>query len=203
MLDKQLRSVKESVLRPAATWLGTQFTPTEITLAGGAIGIAAAGFAWQGWYMAGLGLWLVNRILDGLDGTVARMFNKQSDLGGYIDILVDNLIYAIVPIGLALSIGTPIVYVALIFMLAAFYINSASWMILSSILEKRAQGAKSSGEMTTVTMPHGLIEGTETIAFYVLFFLLPQLMPALFVVMGLLVLITVGQRLQWAWQHLD
>lgn len=203
MLDKQMRHVKEGVSQPIARWIGTRISPTEITLIGGVIGIVATVFAWQGWYIAGAGLWLLNRLFDGLDGTVARMFNRQTDFGGYLDIIVDNVIYALVPIGLSLSINSPVVYIALIFMLASFYVNSASWMFLSSILEKRAQGAKKSGEMTSVTMPHGLIEGTETIVFYTLFFLLPQFLGALFIIMGALVLITVIQRLNWAFYHLD
>ncbi|MGB7341869.1 MAG: CDP-alcohol phosphatidyltransferase family protein [Phototrophicaceae bacterium] len=203
MLDKQMRYAKESVLNPLARWVGNHISPTEITLLGGLVGITAAGFAWQGWYLAGLVLWIANRILDGLDGTVARLNNKQTDLGGYIDIIVDNIVYAVVPIGLALSVDTSITYLALIFMLGIFYVNSASWMFLSSIMEKRAQGANKSGEMTSVTMVDGLIEGTETIIFYSLFFLLPQFMGLLFIIMGSLVIVTIVQRLHWAYHNLD
>src|SRR5690606_4677499 len=116
MLDKRLRYVKETLLNPLANQLGEATSPTHITMMSGGIGIGAALLAWQGYYLAGLSLWLLNRFLDGLDGTVARKFDKQSDLGGYIDILVDYLIYAIVPIGLAISIGTVSLYLALIFM---------------------------------------------------------------------------------------
>ncbi|GAB5494489.1 MAG: CDP-alcohol phosphatidyltransferase family protein [Phototrophicaceae bacterium] len=203
MLDKQMRDVKERVLNPMAQWVGDNISPTEITIAGAIIGVVAAVFAWQCWYFAGLILFLINRVFDGLDGTVARMFNKQSDFGGYLDIIVDNLIYALIPMGLALSTGQPIVYIALLFLLLTFYVNSASWMILSSILEKRNRGAKDSGEMTTVTMVDGLMEGTETIAFFALFFLLPQFMAALFIIMGILVIVTILQRLYWSYHTLD
>lgn len=203
MLDKQLRDVKERVLNPMAQWVGENISPTEITITGAVIGIVSAIFAWQGWYLAGLILFLINRVFDGLDGTVARMFNKQSDFGGYLDIIVDNLIYALIPMGLALSTGEPIVYVALLFLLLTFYVNSASWMILSSILEKHNRGAKESGEMTTITMVDGLMEGTETIAFFALFFLLPQFMAALFIIMGILVIVTILQRLYWSYHTLD
>lgn len=205
MLDKHMRHVKEDVLAPATRWLGSELrlSPTQITLLGGAVGLVSAAVAWQGWYLLGLVFWIVNRILDGLDGAVARMFKKQSDLGGYIDIMVDDVIYAVIPIAIALSIGQASVYIALIFMLATFYVNMASWTVLSSILEKRNRGANKSGEMTTVTMPPGLIEGTETVAFYSLFFLLPNFTAALFIIMGILVIITIAQRMQWALNNID
>ena len=92
---------------------------------------------------------------------------------------------------------------ALLFLLLTFYVNSASWMILSSILEKRNRGAIESGEMTTVTMVDGLMEGTETIAFFALFFILPQFLAALFIIMGILVIVTILQRLYWAYHTFE
>ncbi|MEL6527200.1 MAG: CDP-alcohol phosphatidyltransferase family protein, partial [Chloroflexota bacterium] len=151
MLDKQLRYVKEDVLTPVARTVGEHFTPTQLTLIGGVIGVGAAVAGWQGMYVLGLGLWLVNRVFDGLDGAVARLFNKQSDIGAYIDIMVDDTVYALVPIGLALAVNEQSVYIALIFMLGVFYVNMASWTYLSSLLEKRNRGASTSGEMTSVT----------------------------------------------------
>jgi len=203
MLDKQMRRIKENVLTPIARHVGEHISPAGITITGAVIGLASAGVAWQGWYAAGLGLWLANRVLDGLDGTVARLYNKQSDIGAYLDIMVDFVIYAAIPVGLALSIGTASAYIALSLLLASFYVNSASWMYLSSLLEKRKQGATTSGEMTGVTMPAGLIEGTETIIFYTLFFLFPQSLTALFLIMTIPVIITIAQRILWALNNLD
>ena len=37
-------------------------------------------------------LFLINRILDGIDGTMARL--SKTDLGGYYDIVCDFFIYA-------------------------------------------------------------------------------------------------------------
>ena len=51
----------------------------------------------------------------------------------------------------------------------SFFVNAASLFLLSSILEKKALGAQSKKEMTTVNMPSALIEGTETIIFFSLF----------------------------------
>lgn len=197
-VDKQLREVKERVLDPGAEWLGQYVSPMQVTLAGGVVGVIAGAVTLQAAYGLGLALWLVNRVLDGLDGTIARKTNQQSDLGGYVDILIDHVVYASVPIFLAISVNRVEVYIALALMLMAFYTNAAGWAVLSSILEKRNLGAKAHSEKTTVSMPTGLIEGTETIIGYILFFLFPAYLEWLFLVMAVLVGLTIIQRLMWA-----
>ncbi|MEL6149186.1 MAG: CDP-alcohol phosphatidyltransferase family protein, partial [Chloroflexota bacterium] len=194
MLDRDIRVYKEKVLNPIAEFVNGGVHPTTITLISGVFGVAAAAAAWQQMYWLGLGFWAVNRILDGLDGTVARLTNQQSDLGGYIDIMVDDLVYSVVILGFAVGINTVPAYVAAGFLLVTYRVNAASWMYLSSLLEKRAQGAKSSNEMTSVTMPTGLIEGTETVIFYILFYLLPGFVTPLFWIFGALITVTIIQR---------
>ncbi len=202
MIDKVLRIPKEIALKPVALRLLRPIHPTTITLAACGIGILAALAAWQQMYALGLGLWLLNRLLDGLDGTVARLQNKQSDIGGYLDIVLDTVVYAIVPLALAIGINTPAVYMSVAALLGSFYINSASWMYLAALQEKHRHGAIARGEKTSITMPGGLVEGTETIVFFSLFFLLPNALVALYGLMAVLVLVTAMQRLVWAARHL-
>lgn len=202
MIDKVLRFPKEYALAPVAGRLLHSIHPTTITVIAFGVGVAAGVAAWQQAYGLGLALWWLNRILDGLDGTVARMHDKQSDVGGYLDIVLDIAVYAIIPVMLALSINTIEIYQSLAVLLGIFYINGASWMYLAALLEKRKQGAAAQGEMTAVTMPSGLIEGAETIFFFSLFFLFPHILVSLFLVMAALVLVTSAQRLVWATRHL-
>jgi phosphatidylglycerophosphate synthase len=198
MIDKALRLPKEWLLTPLARGPLRRIHPTTITVLAATVGVAAAGAAWQGWSMPAVGLWVVNRVLDGLDGTLARTTGQQSDLGAYLDILLDHLVYAAIPLGLALAAGTPAALIALALLLASFYLNGASWMYLAALLEKRNTGAAARGELTTVTMPAGLIEGAETVVFYTLFLLLPGLLVPLFGLMTALVLLTTIQRAVWA-----
>lgn len=198
MVDKLLRIPKEQALTPVAMHLLRRIRPTTLTLFAFSVGGAAALAIWQGYYLLGLVLWLLNRVLDGLDGTLARITDQQSDFGGYLDIMLDTVMYAIIPTALAFSVDTPHAYQVLILLLISFYVNSASWMYVAALLEKRRAGATASGELTTITMPSGLIEGTETIAFFVLFILFPHAIVALFIVMALLTFATIGQRLIWA-----
>lgn len=202
MIDKVLREPKESLLGPLVRGPLRRIHPTSITVVAAIVGVAAAVAAWQGLYVAALILWVVNRILDGLDGTLARITDQQSDLGAYLDILLDHLVYAAIPMGLALAANTSASYLALAALLASFYLNGASWMYLAALLEKRQAGARKQGELTTVTMPGGLIEGAETVVFYTLFLLLPGAIVPLFSLMAVLVVITASQRLIWALRNL-
>ena len=202
MIDKVLREPKESLLTPLVQGPLRRIHPTTVTVLAAVVGLAAAVAVWQGAYLPALALWAVNRVLDGLDGTLARITNQQSDLGAYLDIVLDHVVYTAIPLGLALAAGTSEAFLALALLLASFYINGASWMYLAALIEKRHAGAVAQGELTTVTMPGGLIEGAETVFFYSLFLLFPGALVPLFGLMAALVLITAGQRVPWAIRHL-
>lgn len=199
MLDNTLRHIKDRLLDPLARPLLTvhPIIITVIALVVGLVGIVLLTQQIYGW---GLACWLLNRFLDGLDGSVARLHRRQSDLGGYVDILADFMVYAGVPIALVFGEPSPGGYLSLVFLLACFYLNSASWLYLAAILEKRSYQAKT--ELTTIAMPAGLIGGAETIIFYSLFILWPTYLVFLYTLMGGLVLVTIAQRLVWAIKHL-
>jgi phosphatidylglycerophosphate synthase len=201
MFDNRMRQVKEKAFRPFALWF-RRVPPVALTAVALLLGLLAAGALVYQLYWLAFAAWFFNRAFDALDGVVARMQGSQSDLGGYVDILVDFVVYAMIPVGLVLGRPSPAGYVALALMLAVFYVNSASWMYLSAILEKRAAGAQAQGEQTSVTMPAGLIGGTETIIFYTAFILLPHWYVWLFCLMAVLVAATILQRLVWAAKNL-
>lgn len=198
MVDKLLRRPKEQVLSPIAFGLPRSLHPVTITLAAFGVGLCAALAISQQAYWLGLLLWIGNRVLDGLDGTFARAHGRQSDWGGYLDMLLDTVIYAAIPIALVLAQPSVAAWLSLALLLSSFYVNGASWMYLAALLEKRRQGASARGELTTITMPGGIIEGSETVLFYTLFLLVPAALVPLFWMMALLVFVTVGQRLLWA-----
>lgn len=201
VVDRYLRPSKDVVLDSLSRRL-PNVPPTAITLTAFAVGLAACVVSWHGHYGWGLGLWLLNRTLDGLDGSIARQHTKQSDLGGYLDILLDFVIYALLPLALVLSAPSQTRLVALACLLASFYINAGSWMYLAAILEKRHALQQQARELTSITMPRGLIEGAETILFYCLFLLFPQQLEHLFIFMAVLVTITALQRVVWAVRQL-
>jgi phosphatidylglycerophosphate synthase len=205
MLDERLRPVKERLMAPLARAIGAGVSPMQVTVLAFLIGMASAvAAAWSHLAIA-VTCWLANRLLDGLDGTLARTQGRQTDLGGYVDIVLDFVVYAAVPLGLAVGARGPFardVAFATAAMLASFYVNAASWMYLAAIIGRRSVGADARGEFTTVTMPAGLIGGSETVVLYTLFLLLPTHLVVLFAVTAVLVLVTALQRLAWAARHL-
>ena len=118
---------------------------------------------------------LLGRLADGLDGAVARA-SLQTDFGGYFDIAADFLFYGAIP--LAFVILDPVENgVAGAFLLFSFYVNGASFLGYAILAEKRkmttqARGAKS------LYFTGGLLEGTETIAFFVALCLFARLVRA-------------------------
>jgi phosphatidylglycerophosphate synthase len=202
MFDQRLRRTKEQLVGPLASRMGRVVPPGVLTGAAFALTVVAAGAAWAGVVWLAVGAWLVSRLLDGLDGAVARARDAVTDLGGYLDMVLDTVGYALAPLGVALWLDTRAGWIALAVMLAAFYVNTISWAYLSALAEKRARGVGHTGELTSVTMAPALVEGAETIVVFTVFLAFPSAAPLIFSAMAAAVLIGVGQRGVWAWRHL-
>ena len=197
MFDHLLRGLKDRLLAPLAMLL-RGVSPNLLSLVALVLGLSAAAAAARGAWGIGLALWIANRVTDGLDGTVARVANRQTDFGGYLDILLDFVVYAAIPLGFAVQSPDRVVLLWAVALEGIFFVNACSWMYLSAVLEKRASGARATGELTTVTMPPALVAGFETVVFFALFYLFPSRLPLLFGLMTALVAINVVQRLLWA-----
>lgn len=202
MFDHWLRMLKDRLFAPVAPLIGRWLHPNALSLLALLAGLGAALLAARGQTVPAFAAWVLNRTLDGLDGSVARASGTETDFGAYFDIMQDFVVYAAVPVGVVLGHPSPASWQAGLFLLAAFYLNAASWMYLSAILERRGRGTEATGERTAVTMPPAIVAGTETVAFYSVFLLVPAWAPAVFVMMGALVLINVAMRMVWAWRRL-
>lgn len=202
VLDARLRPVKERLVVPASARLGARVAPDVISALALVVTLGAAGLAWADRPILALTAWLLGRILDGLDGPVARSRGMASDWGGYVDIVADHVGYAVVPIGVALGLDTRAGWITVAVLLGAFFVNAISWSFLAAVLEKRGAGASATGEMTTVTMPPALIEGTETIVLFSIFIAFAAIAPWVFAAMAAMVGVNIVQRLWWARAHL-
>jgi phosphatidylglycerophosphate synthase len=202
MLDLRLRPFKERLLEPLAAHLARHVGANALTGIALGITLGAAALAAWGRPVLALGAWLAGRLLDGLDGPVARHRGASSDLGGYLDMVADTIGYAAVPVGVALGIDERSAWIAVSVLLGTFFVNTISWSYLAAVLEKNGAGASTTGEMTTITMPPALVEGTETIVLFSLFIAFPRWSAWLFAAMAALVAVNVVQRLIWARRHL-
>ena len=103
MLDSHLHPRLKPLLNAVAGALDRPgISPDGLTLVGFAIGVLALPFLALGWYGAALAAILLNRLLDGLDGALARR-RGLTDAGGFLDIALDFLFYALVPFGFILA----------------------------------------------------------------------------------------------------
>lgn len=193
MLDGTMRRLIDPPLNRVGRWLAARgATADGITVLGLGFGLLAAlllALGAAGW-LALLPL-LIGRVLDGLDGAVARA-TRKSDFGGYFDIFCDFLFYAAVPLAFVLR-EPEANAVAGAFLLAAFYANAASFLGYAIIAAKRGLTTTKQGEKS-LYYAIGLLEGTETIVFFALICLFPALFPVAAVVFGALCLITAVAR---------
>ncbi len=168
MLDTRVRRRLAPTLDHAGERIAAAGIPAlGVTGAGWVAGVAACfAVANQQWWL-GLVLWLTNRLLDGLDGPVARV-RGATDLGGFLDVVADFSIYA--GFVVAVAIAVPDARLACAVLLTAYYVSGTAFLALSSLVERRGAAA---GDERSLRFVGGLAEGTETVIVYVLFCLLP------------------------------
>jgi phosphatidylglycerophosphate synthase len=149
------------------------------TIASVVLGLASAGAAATSIWWLAVVLFLAGRLMDGLDGELARANGSASDSGGYADIVADAVVYAAIPIGAAVGSSIDHIWPITAALLASFYLNTMTWTYLSAVIEKRRERARSipndgGSSMTAVAMPAGLVEGFETMLFLVVMLSIPQ-----------------------------
>ena len=168
MLDTRVRAAMAPGLHRVGRRLAAAgVRPVTLTAAGWAVGVGACVAVALGLWPLALALWLGNRLLDGLDGAVARA-TGPTDRGGFLDIVADFSIYAGFVVGLAIAV--PSARLACVVLLSAYYVSGTAFLALSSLLERRRHRL---GDERSLRFSGGLAEGTETVAVYVLLMLLP------------------------------
>jgi phosphatidylglycerophosphate synthase len=162
-----------------------------LTAIGAAAGLCAAIAIAHGQFSIGLALIVLNRLLDGLDGAVARI-KGATQWGGYLDITADYSFYTAVPVGFAFAADANVLPALLL--VSSFVMTAVSFLALAAILAGRDTGyGQKSFSYTT-----GLIEGGETIAAFILMCILPQFFTHCATVLAGLCLLTAAQRLSLA-----
>jgi len=142
-----------------------------VTLAGFAIGIAAAAAIGLGDYGWGLGLLLASRLADGLDGAVARR-THTTDRGAFLDITLDFLFYASIPLAFALADPARNALPAGV-LLAAFIGTGSSFLAFAVMAERRGLASDAYPSKGFYYLG-GLTEASETLICFVLMCLWPD-----------------------------
>jgi phosphatidylglycerophosphate synthase len=191
-----------SALRPAIVLAARGFkaiglSANQVTAAGFAFGLAAAFLIAFGHPWLALVPLLASRLLDGLDGELARM-TMPTDRGAFLDIGLDFVFYAAVPLAFAFADPASNALAAAV-LLAAFVGTGTSFLAYAIIAEKR--GLKSTAYPSkSFYYLGGLTEGTETVLCFVLMCLWPQHFTLYAYVYAVLCALTAGTRLWAGWK---
>jgi phosphatidylglycerophosphate synthase len=142
----------------------------HVTLMGFAVGMAAALAIALDHSFIGLALLLISRVLDGIDGALARL-TAPTDRGGFLDITLDFLFYASIP--LAFAVARPETNALPAAMLLAAFIGTATTFLAFATLAAQ-RGLKSAAFPNKgIYYLGGLTEGTETLICFALMCLWP------------------------------
>lgn len=201
MLDTTARRLIDPPLNRLGRVLARRgVTANGVTLAGLALGLGAAALIALGQPGWALVLLLASRVADGLDGAVARA-STGTDFGGYLDIFCDFLFYGAIPFAFILM-NPEANGIAGAFLLVSFYVNGTSFLGFAILAEKHEMKSDARG-VKSLYFTGGLLEGTETIVFFVILCLWPAWFAPLAWVFGALCFVTALSRLLLARRVFD
>lgn len=171
MLDSHIRPLIDPPLNALGHRLAAYgVSANMVTLTGLGFGLMAAVAIVLGYPGAAVVLIALSRLADGLDGAIARA-SRKTDFGGYLDITCDFLFYGAIP--LAFVWADPAANaVAGAWLLVSFYFNGATFLGYAILAEKHGLTSRRHGSKS-LYFTGGLLEGTETIGFFVLICLWP------------------------------
>ena len=173
MLDKFITPIIKPLLEPLVVlFYKGSVTADQLTVAGFLVGMLALPLiAFELWNAALIAI-ILNRVFDGLDGALARYAGQSSSAGGYLDITLDFLFYAAVPLSFIL-VNPEQNAIAGALLLAAF-IGTGSSFLAFAIAAEKFQLDKPQFKYKSFYYLNGLTEGTETIVLFIAFCIWPQ-----------------------------
>ncbi len=214
MFDSALRPHLDRPLALAAAVLDRPWlSPDRITVAGLVLGLgSAATAATQLWWVS-LALWLLSRVADGLDGSLARLRRDRSPgreagpgahsgAGGFLDITADFIVYGATVVGVAIgaTAGQGAPWWPFLLVLLTYYVNGTAFLAFSSIAERTGHTIDDGRSLSFLG---GLAEGTETIAVHSLWLLLPAIAWQIALVWAAVVALSAAQRIVAGYRDLS
>jgi phosphatidylglycerophosphate synthase len=200
MLDRvAIAWLKPGLERIARGLVRASIGADAITWFGFGLGMAAAVLIARAEPLPGLALLLASRLMDGLDGAVARL-TAPTDRGAFLDITLDFLFYASIPLAFAIADPAANALAAAV-LLAAFMGTASSFLAFAVLAERR--GLKSEDyPQKGIYYLGGLTEATETLACFVLMCLWPRHFALWAYGFAVLCALTIVMRLLGGWRAL-
>ncbi len=181
MLDTKTRSYFQKRFDQIAVYtLLVKLSPNMITVIAFGVGILAAILlAFSNMYVAIILLW-VSGLLDVLDGTVARITNRSSALGAYLDMIFDRMVEAAIIFGFYIVLPQYSLLYLLFF--AAVLFNFTTFMLAGNLF-------KNTG-MKSMHYDIGIVERTETFIVFTLMMLFVSYLSIFLVIFIILTFLT-------------
>jgi phosphatidylglycerophosphate synthase len=198
MFDRQMLALSKPLVDAVARRLNDRhITANQISLTGFALGMLAAFcIAHDNIWLAIIPL-LLNRLLDGLDGAVARL-GGTTDRGAFLDISLDFLFYAAVPLAFAFKDPLHNALPAAV-LLASFIGTGTSFLAYAIMAEKRGQKSTAYPSKGFYYLG-GLTEGFETVLCFVAMCLWPQHFAVIAYIYAAMCCLTTLTRIVAGWQ---
>jgi phosphatidylglycerophosphate synthase len=198
MLDRYATALIRLPLQAAAHGLvRAGVGANTITLVGFGTGLIAAILIASHAYMAGAIAVFFSRFCDGLDGAVARQ-TSPTDAGGFLDITLDFLFYASIPLAFAVANPADNGLPAAV-LLAAFIGTGTSFLAFAVLAAKQGLASLDYPDKSFYFLG-GLTEATETLAFFAAMCLWPAQFGLLAYTFAALCAFTTATRIVWGWR---
>ncbi len=198
MLDRAATALIKPLVTQLARGLHRSgVSANQLTLTGFLIGLFAAFLIATNQYMAGASALFASRLCDALDGAVARL-THPTDAGGFLDIALDFLFYASIPLAFAVADPARNALPAAV-LLAAFIGTGSSFLAFAVIAAQRGLSSTAYPDKSFYFLG-GLTEATETLLFFAAMCLWPGFFIELAYTFAALCAITTVTRLWWGWR---
>ncbi|MEW8966735.1 CDP-alcohol phosphatidyltransferase family protein [Exiguobacterium alkaliphilum] len=178
------RIVRPVVERGADRLLKWKFTPNEVTLLGGIVGVSVGFFIYNDMHWTAVILLWLSGLFDVLDGTMARRSSKTG-FGTVLDLVVDRLVEIAVVIALALRY--PEHMTVFLLLLASFIVAMTVFLAVGASSSRRS-------EKTFYYQP-GILERTECFILFSLMILFPRFVGVIATIFLILEVVTISQRM--------
>lgn len=198
MFDRQATAL----IRPAITRMAQRVAALGIgadalTFVGFAIGLLAAVLIACQFYAAAIAAIVLSRLCDALDGAVARL-SAPTDRGGFLDITLDFLFYAAIPMAFAVADPARNALAAAA-LLCAFIGTGSSFLAFAAIAAKRGMASTDYPDKSFFFLG-GLAEAGETLAFFIAMCLWPAQFALLACIFCGICVLTIATRIYWGWR---
>ncbi len=194
MLDSIVTPFIKPLLKPIVEGLNRKgITPNQVTIIGFVVGLFAVPMIVLHWWWAALFFIAMNRIMDGIDGELARFQQSSSTAGGFLDICLDFLFYAAIP--LAFGLANPEQWAIPALVLIVTFIGTGSSFLAFAIAAEKYQIDRPQFKNKSFYYMQGLAEGTETIAVFIAFCIWPEHFSTIAYIFAFICSITIVTRI--------